>query len=87
MYGDINFKSWSQCNSLSLRFNSLPCTSWKVMAETLRCNPVPESIVGNESNIIPLWLFPLPLLRQLTHSKLYLAISCHPEYQISMTEN
>ena len=34
-----------------------------------------------------MWLFPLSLLGQLPHSQLYVAASCHPDYQISMTEN
>ena len=57
------------------------------MAETLRYDLVTEVDSGNESNIIFWWLFPLSLLRQVPHSQLYVAASCHPDYQISMTEN
>ena len=46
-----------------------------------------QLLVANKSNIIFLRLFSLLLLGQVLHSQLYVAASCHPDYQISMTEN
>ena len=42
MYADIYLKSWGHRNSLNLRLNSLRNTSWKIVTETVRCNPVPK---------------------------------------------
>ena len=88
-YGQLSIKSWSHHYSLKLRFNSLCYTSWKIMAETLRYNLVPEVNQQSAMNRIQflLWLFPLSLLGQVPHSPLYVAISGHADYQISMTEN